>query len=133
MSLWEYKVLTSGPHGFASPALLESHLNTLGKEEWEIIYFQPLPNNALAFHGLARRSTTRDWTPPEPVVVSAPKPHYEPPLALATASSKPGPSAPAPEEKSEAPADDPDAPPAKIEKTAIRKVRDTERDLDPDA
>src|SRR5579885_2973272 len=83
MPLWEYKVLTSGPHGFASPALLEAHLNALGKDEWEIIYFQTLPNNSLAFHGLARRSTTRDWTPPEPVVsAAAPKPAaYEPPLA----------------------------------------------------
>jgi len=30
MALWEYKVITSGLHGFASPSLLEAHLNTLG-------------------------------------------------------------------------------------------------------
>src|SRR5262245_33585602 len=65
MALWEYKVITSGPHGFASPAMMETHLNTLGKDEWEIIHFQTLPSNPLAFNGLARRSTMRDWVPPE--------------------------------------------------------------------
>jgi len=74
MALWEYKVITSGLHGFASPSLLEAHLNALGKDEWEIINFQTLPNNPLAFNGLARRSTTRDWAPPETTVVTAPKP-----------------------------------------------------------
>ena len=37
MALWEYKVITSGKGGFATPALLESYLNQLGKEEWEIV------------------------------------------------------------------------------------------------
>src|SRR5215207_4379639 len=80
MALWEYKVITSGLHGFASPALLETHLNTLGKDEWEIIHFQTQPNNPLAFNGLARRSTMRDWAPPEiAVVASPPRPSaYEP-------------------------------------------------------
>ena len=61
MPTWEYKVLTSGALGFASPQLLEQHLNQLGKEEWEIIQFQTRPDNPLAFHGLARRPIMRDW------------------------------------------------------------------------
>ncbi len=62
MALWEYKVITSGRGGFATPALLESYLNQLGKEEWEIVEFHTQPDNALAFHGLVRRPTQRDWT-----------------------------------------------------------------------
>ncbi len=62
MSLWEYKVITSGKGGFATPALLEKFLNDLGREEWEIVEFRSSPDNALAFTGLARRSTQRDWT-----------------------------------------------------------------------
>ena len=62
MPLWEYKVITSGKGGFASPALLEKFLNDLGRDEWEIVHFQTLPENFLAFTGLARRSTQRDWT-----------------------------------------------------------------------
>jgi hypothetical protein len=61
MPIWEYKIITSGPLGFASPPLLEQHLNQLGKEEWEIIHFQTRPDNPLAFYGLARRSVARDW------------------------------------------------------------------------
>jgi hypothetical protein len=62
MSLWEYKVITSGKGGFATPALLEKFLNDLGREEWEIVEFQPQADNFLAFTGLARRPTQRDWT-----------------------------------------------------------------------
>ena len=62
MALWEYKVITSGKGGFATPALLESYLNQLGTDEWEIIEFRAQPDNPLAFHGLARRPTQRDWT-----------------------------------------------------------------------
>ncbi len=62
MSLWEYKVITSGKGGFASPALLEKFLNDLGRDEWEIVTFQTAPDNFLAFTGLARRTTQRDWT-----------------------------------------------------------------------
>ncbi len=62
MSLWEYKVITSGKGGFATPALLEKFLNDLGRDEWEIVTFQTQPDNFLAFTGLARRSTQRDWT-----------------------------------------------------------------------
>jgi len=62
MPHWEYKVITSGKGGFASPAMLEKFLNDLGREEWEIIHYLTPPDNALAFTGLARRSTQRDWT-----------------------------------------------------------------------
>jgi hypothetical protein len=62
MSNWEYKVITSGKGGFASPALLEKFLNDLGQESWEIISFQTQPDNLLAFTGLVRRTTQRDWT-----------------------------------------------------------------------
>jgi len=62
MSLWEYKVITSGKGGFATPALLEKFLNDLGRDEWEIVHFQTPPENFLAFTGLVRRSTQRDWT-----------------------------------------------------------------------
>jgi hypothetical protein len=62
MSLWEYKVITSGKGGFATPALLEKFLNDLGREEWEIVEFHSLSDNFLAFTGLARRPTQRDWT-----------------------------------------------------------------------
>ncbi len=62
MALWEYKVITSGKGGFARPDLMEKFLNDLGRDEWEIIQFHTHPDNFLAFTGLARRSTQRDWT-----------------------------------------------------------------------
>lgn len=62
MSNWEYKIISSGKGGFASPALMEKFLNDLGQENWEIISFHQPSDNALAFHGLARRSTQKDWT-----------------------------------------------------------------------
>ena len=62
MSIWTYKVITSGKGGFATPALLETFLNQLGTDGWEIIHFQTPQDNALAFTGLARRSSQRDWT-----------------------------------------------------------------------
>ena len=62
MALWEYKIISSGKGGFGSPALLETHLNQLGKDDWEIIAFHTQPDNPLAFQGLARRTTQRDWT-----------------------------------------------------------------------
>ena len=62
MAVWEYKVISSGKGGFATPALLESFLNQLGTDEWEIIEFRGQPDNPLAFSGLARRPTQRDWT-----------------------------------------------------------------------
>lgn len=62
MSLWEYKIITSGKGGFARPDLLEKFLNDLGRDEWEIVEFHTAPDNFLVFTGLARRSTQRDWT-----------------------------------------------------------------------
>jgi hypothetical protein len=62
MSNWEYKVISSGKGGFASPALMEKFLNDLGQENWEILSFHQPADNMLAFHGLARRSTQKDWT-----------------------------------------------------------------------
>ncbi|MDR2722586.1 MAG: hypothetical protein LBB54_02475, partial [Cellulomonadaceae bacterium] len=35
-------------------------------DEWEIVSYQPSPANPLAFTGLVRRPTQRDWTPPPP-------------------------------------------------------------------
>lgn len=79
MPLWEYKAISSGPLGFGSMKLLEEHLNQLGKDEWEIIYYQPSPANPLIFHGLARRSTVRDWFPEGPVASAKPAAAPEPP------------------------------------------------------
>jgi hypothetical protein len=74
MSSWEYKLISSGPLGFASMPLLEQHLGQLGKDEWEIINFTTKPDNPLVFHGLARRPVARDWFPPAET-----KPAYTPP------------------------------------------------------
>ena len=38
MAVWEYKVISSGKGGFATPALLESFLNQLGTDEWAVSY-----------------------------------------------------------------------------------------------
>ncbi len=62
MSNWEYKLITSGKGGFASPDRMEKFLNDLGQEGWEIITFHTQPDNLLAFTGLVRRPTQRDWT-----------------------------------------------------------------------
>lgn len=62
MAIWEYKVISSGKGGFASPSLLENFLNELGTDEWEIIDYRAAPDNPLAFTGLARRGSQRDWT-----------------------------------------------------------------------
>ncbi|MBI3884664.1 MAG: hypothetical protein HY302_02885 [Opitutae bacterium] len=64
MANWEYKLISSGPLGFASMTLLEQHLNQMGKEEWEIVNFVTKADNPLVFHGLARRPIARDWFPP---------------------------------------------------------------------
>src|ERR1700689_1527643 len=62
MAVWEYKIISSGKGGFATPVLLESFLNQLGSEQWEIVEFRTQPDNPLAFAGPARRPTQRDWT-----------------------------------------------------------------------
>lgn len=130
MALWEYKVITSGPHGFASPALLEAHLNALGKDEWEIIHFQNLPNNPLAFHGLARRSTTRDWTPPPEVVVSSPA---KPPVETAPIVTKAPVATPAKAEPETLVSQIEGKPAEPVREESLRPMRNTEHDLDPDA
>ncbi|MDF3056274.1 MAG: hypothetical protein K0R17_489 [Rariglobus sp.] len=131
MSLWEYKHITSGPHGFATPALLESYLNQLGKDEWEIISYHTLPNNPLAFTGVARRTTLRDWTLETAAAAAAKveadkiRAEFAAKFQGSTSSSV---AAEAPVEK----------PATLISETAapedgFRKLRDTERDSDPDA
>ncbi|MDF9827177.1 hypothetical protein M2447_001266 [Ereboglobus sp. PH5-10] len=140
MALWEYKVITSGIHGFATPALLETYLNNLGKDEWEIVNYQPSPTNSLAFTGLVRRPTQRDWTPPAalvPVTPPAPAPEKTASPADVTQTAKSAPTAPA----AEASQATPDTPPATDAATdtaptpaaTLRPVRDTERDHDPEA
>jgi hypothetical protein len=62
MAIWEYKVISSGKGGFVTSKLLENFLNDFGKDEWEIIDYRVAADNPLAFTGLARRSTQRDWT-----------------------------------------------------------------------
>jgi len=126
MSVWEYKVITSGKGGFATPALLESFLNQLGRDEWEIVAFRQLPDNALAFTGLARRPTQRDWTL-EDAVAAAARTEADKLRAEFEAKFK-GAGAPA-EDRTEGPAKDEKA----ASEEGYRKVRDTERDLDPDA
>lgn len=126
MSVWEYKVITSGKGGFATPALLESFLNQLGRDEWEIVAFRQLPDNALAFTGLARRPTQRDWTL-EDAVAAAARTEADKLRAEFEAKFK-GAGAP-PEERADVPAKDEKG----SAEEDYRKVRDTERDLDPDA
>jgi hypothetical protein len=123
MPVWEYKVISSGKGGFASPALLESFLNQLGKEEWEIIHFQSPPDNPLAFSGVARRSTQRDWTL-EDAAASAARAEADKLRAEFEAKFKGTASSAPADEKSEASAES---------VGEFRRLRDTESDLDPDA
>ncbi len=127
MPIWEYKVIGSGKGGFATPALLESFLNQLGKEEWEIIRFQSPPDNPLAFAGLARRPTQRDWTL-EDAAAAAARAEADKLRAEFEAKFKEAAGGGAAEDKAE---------PAPAERAGgddgFRKLRDTESDLDPDA
>ncbi len=130
MANWEYKVISSGKGGFASPALMEKFINDLGKEQWEIINFHTAPDNALAFTGLARRTVERDWTLEDAAAAAARaeadklRVEFEAKFKAATsgASGAPG------DEKSsdfleeKAAGDD-----------GLRRPRDTSRDDDPDA
>ncbi|CAM2938966.1 hypothetical protein [Rariglobus hedericola] len=130
MSLWEYKHITSGPHGFATPALLESYLNQLGKDEWEIISYETLSNNALAFNGVARRTTLRDWTL-ESAAAAAAKIEAEKlraEFAAKFAGNATGAAGDAHAEKPSTLVSETAAP-----EDGFRKLRDTERDADPDA
>ena len=128
MSVWEYKVISSGKGGFATPALLEKFLNDLGRDEWEIIEFRSAADNALAFTGLARRSTQRDWTL-EDAAAAAAKAEAEKLRAEFAEKFRAATSgAPAPEER---------APSFLEEKLApddgYRKPIDTSRDDEPEA
>lgn len=130
MSLWEYKMITSGRGGFASPALMEKFLNDLGKEDWEIVSFQTQPDNVLAFNGLARRTTQRDWTLQDAVAAAAKaeadklRAEFELKFKSATTAAY---SANA-EEKADSAIAEKAAP-----EDGFRKPRDTERDDDPEA
>ncbi len=138
MPIWEYKVITSGVHGFATPALLESYLNNLGKDEWEIVNYLPSPANPLAFTGLVRRPTQRDWTPPAALVSAPPAVELKPQSPAPGSAKTETPKDAAAETSAVAPSDS-ETSILKSETTApaaastLRPVRDTERDLDPDA
>lgn len=130
MSLWEYKVITSGKGGFARPDLMEKFLNDLGRDEWEIIQFHTHPDNFLAFTGLARRSTQRDWTL-EDAAAAAAKVEAEKLRAEFEAKFKAA-ASPTPTSAAE------DRAPSFIEEKAapddgFRKPVDTSRDDDPEA
>ena len=129
MSVWEYKIISSGKGGFATPALLEKFLGDLGRDEWEIIHFQSPADNPLAFSGLARRSTQRDWTLEDAIATAARAEAEKLRAEFAAkfeAATRPAPAADA---KSE--------PSFLEEKSApddgFRKPVDTSRDDDPDA
>jgi len=130
MAVWEYKVISSGKGGFATPALLESFLNQLGTEEWEIVEFRGQPDNPLAFSGLARRPTQRDWTLGDAAAaaakVEADKLRVEFEAKFRSATSSAGPA-----EAAEAPVSTYNE--GLREQDGLRRLRDTERDSDPDA
>ncbi len=131
MSLWEYKVITSGKGGFATPAMLEKFLNDLGRDEWEIVHYHSTPDNLLAFTGLARRSTQRDWTLADAAAAAA-KAEAEKLRAEFAAKFEAA-------TRSTSAAGGAEAPPASFieEKSApddgFRKPVDTSRDDDPEA
>jgi len=128
MSNWEYKIISSGKGGFASPALMEKFLNDLGQENWEIISFHQPADNALAFHGLARRSTQKDWTL-EDAAKAAARAEADKLRAEFEAKFKAGTGQPAPEEEAETFLADEKPGSA----GSLRRLRDTTRDDDPDA
>ena len=131
MANWEYKVISSGKGGFASPALMEKFINDLGQENWEIISFHQPPENALAFTGLARRTTQRDWTL-EDAAKAAARAEADKLRAEFEAKFKAASGVPQP-----ASAEDQAATFLAEEKLgaegSIRRLRDTSRDDDPDA
>src|ERR1035438_2127897 len=126
MAVWEYKVISSGKGGFATPALLESFLNQLGTDEWEIVEFRGQPDNPLAFSGLARRPTQRDWTLEDAAAAAARveadklRLEVEAKFRSATTPSEAAPAL-APEEA------------AGRAQDGVRRLGDTERDSDPAA
>ena len=128
MSLWEYKVITSGKGGFASPALLEKYLNDLGREEWEIVHFHSQPDNLLAFTGLVRRSTQRDWSLEDAIATAAKAEAEKLRAEFAAKFQAAASNAPAGEEKSPSFLEEKTAP-----NDGFRKPVDTSSDGDPDA
>ncbi len=126
MAVWEYKVISSGKGGFATPALLESFLNQLGTDEWEIVEFRGQADNPLAFSGLARRPTQRDWTLEDAAAAAARaeadklRVEFEAKFKSATTTAAPA--------EAEAPVAE-----AGREVDGLRRLRDTDRDSDPDA
>lgn len=130
MANWEYKIISSGKGGFASPALMEKFLNDLGQENWEIISFHQPPDNALAFHGLCRRSTQRDWTL-EDAAKAAARAEADKLRAEFEAKFKAG------SGQAAAPAEEEGETFLAEEKGGVegdlRRLRDTSRDDDPDA
>lgn len=129
MSNWEYKAISSGKGGFATPVLFEKFLNDLGQEEWEIISFHTQPDNPLAFTGLARRSTQRDWTLQDAAAAAA-RVEAEKLRAEFEAKFKAA--------KSDAPAAEDTAETFLAEEKVgaddgLRRLRDTSRDDDPEA
>lgn len=129
MALWEYKVITSGKGGFASATMLETYLNQLGKDEWEIIDFRTDAVNSLVFNGLARRPTMRDWTL-EAAIAAAAKVEADKLRAELMTKQHAGDaaaSADAAQGANPAGAAAPGAP------SGLRSLRDTDRDHDPEA
>jgi hypothetical protein len=126
MAVWEYKVISSGKGGFATPALLESFLNQLGTDEWEIVEFRGQPDNPLAFSGLARRPTQRDWTL-EDAAAAAARAEADKLRVEFEAKFKSATTTPAAAEA------EPPVHEAGREEDGLRRLRDTERDSDPDA
>jgi hypothetical protein len=127
MAIWEYKIIGSGKGGFGSPSLLEAHLNQFGKDEWEIIAFATNPDNPLAFTGLARRTTQRDWTLQDAAAAAAKAEAEKLRAEFAAKFQAAQPGAVAEEKPTSLAAD-----PAGAEGD-LRSLRDTDRDQDPEA
>lgn len=125
MALWEYKVITSGKGGFASATMLESYLNQLGKDEWEIIDFRADVSNSLVFNGLVRRPTQREWTL-EAAVAAAAKAEADKLRAELMHKQHAGDASASADAPEGASAGDKAAGP-----DSLRRLRDTDRDHDP--
>lgn len=127
MAHWEYKVITSGKGGFATPALMEKFLNDLGKDEWDILSFHTQPDNPLAFHGLARRSTQREWTLEDAAAAAAKAEADKLRAEFAAKFSGSQQTAAAPEQPVGLAAEE------SGKDDGLRRLRDTDRDHDPEA
>ncbi|TVR53914.1 MAG: hypothetical protein EA425_02615, partial [Puniceicoccaceae bacterium] len=89
MSLWEYKILSSQQLQINSLTILESFLNRLGRDQWEIVSWQTEAGNPLNFQGLARRPTFPEWIPGDPVRKAAAQPKPTEPAAKDKDSPRP--------------------------------------------